>query len=487
MLGRLSADEQSSATNQGIKKVDLVRVQDFRQGSGVVRADGIVQSRGQAELKSQLSAPVATVPVSVGSPVYAGQIILTLQNADIEAQLEQAKASLDLAKGQYYTGGVSVDSAKRSMLDKIRDAYNKGSEIVNAQIDPILENNDGKGGRLSSIIVDSALSNQLISKRIDLIGILFEWKVLVGSLTSDSTIDQLSAAAGISQKNLTTIDDLLSDISEGLNESAKFATVYSADSISGWKVTVAGARSSVSLLTSALIGASSSLTSSFASYDTTATAQVALAEAGVRNLKAQLDKTMIRSPIDGKVAALPLGVGELATPGAIVATVVGQSGLEVKAYASGEDLNRIKIGAPVTIAGQTDGQVRSVAPSLGATNRKVEVVIAVYEQDSGDSGLKIGQNVQVLIQGEPQAESVSDATGQARSNSYLLPIQDVKIVPGEAYVYTVDEQSRIKVNPVILGEIKGDFIEVVSGITDDMSIVSPVYELDEGQVVEVEQ
>jgi hypothetical protein len=69
---------------------------------------------------------------------------------------------------------------------------------------------------------------------------------------------------------------------------------------------------------------------------------------------------------------------------------------------------------------------------------------------------------------------------------YTLPIQDVKIVPGDAYVFTVDENSKIKSNPVVLGQVKGDFIEVVGGLTDDMNIVSPVYELDPGQKVTAE-
>jgi hypothetical protein len=31
--------------------------------------------------------------------------------------------------------------------------------------------------------------------------------------------------------------------------------------------------------------------------------------------------------------------------------------------------------------------------------------------------------------------------------------------------------------------VQGDFVQVTSGITDDMKIVSPVYELEEGQSV----
>lgn len=56
-------------------------------------------------------------------------------------------------------------------------------------------------------------------------------------------------------------------------------------------------------------------------------------------------------------------------------------------------------------------------------------------------------------------------------------------MPGAAYVFTVDDSSKIVKNPVILGKIQGDFVEITSGITSEMKIVSPVYELEEGNEV----
>jgi hypothetical protein len=62
----------------------------------------------------------------------------------------------------------------------------------------------------------------------------------------------------------------------------------------------------------------------------------------------------------------------------------------------------------------------------------------------------------------------------------------VKIIPGEAYVFTLDNDSKIVKNPVIIGKINGDFIEIMSGIINNMNIVTPVYELEEGEKVIVE-
>jgi hypothetical protein len=90
----------------------------------------------------------------------------------------------------------------------------------------------------------------------------------------------------------------------------------------------------------------------------------------------------------------------------------------------------------------------------------------------------------VLIQVDKDF-SKNDQNMATKDNIYKLPIQNVKIVPGDAYVFTV-EDSIIKKNQVTLGEVQGDFIEVVGGLSDDMDIVTPVYELDEGEEVVIE-
>jgi len=480
LIGRKLGSSDTVVVDKSEKTVVLVNALSFREGSDTVRANGIIESRGQADLKSQMSATVSVTNGAIGDSVYAGQTILELQNSDIKAQLEQAKASLALAQGQYYTGGVSLDSARGNALNVVRDAYLKGYDAVNTDIDPLLNNTDGNGSHLSTIITDSALSNKITAARIDLIAILRDWKTTTDSLSASSSVDILNSSIKLSLKNIVAIDSLLANISEALNDSAQHSTPAFTVFLNSWKGIVSGARASISGASQSLSASEAVLTGAGASYSSTAPAQVAAAKAGVDNLEAQLAKTIIRSPIDGKIAALPIGIGELATPGQLLATVVGDSGIEVKAYASGDDLSRIKVGAPVTIQSNMKGTVKSVAPNVSDVNRKVEVIVSVDQ--TATSSLVIGQNVQVAIQAS-KIQTVRSSISSDQKNIYLLPIQDVKIIPGNAFVYTVDGDSKIKKNAIVLGNINGDFVEVVEGITDDMDIVSPVYELDEGEVV----
>ena len=481
LAGRAASQKTPAANTSGIKQVTLVNAATFREGQASVSADGTVESHSQADLKAQTSAPISSVSVAIGDSVYPGQVLVELSNSDIRAQLAQAQASLAVAEGQFQTGTVSLSSAKQSVIDKLRDAYNKTYAAVYSTAEPILFNNNGNGGRLTSFSSDQQLNSDLTAGDTDVKTDLTSWKSIDDSLDVSTSTASIMSALTIAQKSMDTANTVINDMTKIMNTNSVYANQSFATILAGWQSAVSGARDSMSAATQALTAAKMALDTANSSQGGSANAQIAAAQAGVSNLQAQLAKTIITSPIYGKVSALPLREGELASPGTLVASVIGNdSGLVVKAYVSGEDLSRIHKGAQAVIQdqGTTTGTVSNVAPGVDPTTRKAEVDIDV--NDPTASKLVIGDTVNVSI----SAPNLTAAP--AASAAYILPIQDVKIDPGAAYVFTVDQDSKIVSNPVTLGPIQGDFVEVTSGMNDGMNIVSPVYELDAGQQVTVQ-
>jgi multidrug efflux pump subunit AcrA (membrane-fusion protein) len=477
IAGRMaSSSKVTDTTGSNTKQVTLVDVRTFRTGLSTVSADGIVESISQVDLKSQLSAPLATVNTAIGSFVSAGQVIAELQNADIRAQLDQARATLTLAQSQYSTSGIGLISARRSAIEAVRSSYAKADDVVNVQVEDMLSKDIGSVTRLSQVIVDPNLRDKVILSHEELQQtILPSWKSRVDTLSESSTESQILDVISISRNNLDRINTLLDNVVTAINIVSNDSPQSLITVFTTWKSTVTNLRSSVTSTVNGLTSAESGLVSAGVSKSSAAEAQISSAQAGVRNLEAQLAKTIIRAPISGRIAALPLRTGELASPGQLIATIVGSGGLQIKAYTSGEDLIRLERGAHATIDGTISGTVATVAPSVNQTNKKVEVNIAV----NGISNLVVGQTVPVLIEAKTIVTPIGNAT-------YLLPMQNVKIVPGEAYVLTVDADSKIVKNPVTLGEVRGEFVEVKSGLTDDMQIVSPVYELNPGETVKIQ-
>ncbi len=466
MAGRNKVVDNSQSN---IKKVSLVSVSDFRNNQSKVSADGIVESVSQVDLKSQISAPISVVNVSVGDSVSVGQTIAVLQNADIKAQLDQARAGLQLAQGQYSSTGASLESARKNSLETLRSSYLTADEIINIKIAQSLYESTGGSPTLSSFISDRKLSESIRDKYLALKSGFTDWKANIDSLTINSKNSEVEAVISLSQTNLNKINSLLDDISLSLNDAVKGIKDPGTYAVfASWQSMVNEARSSANTANKSLTSTESGLSSS--------AAQISSAQAIVRNLEAQFAKTIITSPISGKIASLPLRTGELAQPGQLIATVVGGGGLQIKAYASGEDFSRIKNGAKVLIQGKITGTVVNVAPSVNVINKKVEVKISV--DDSNTNELVVGQNVTLSISTDEQLNN--------KNNNYSLPIQNVKIIPGDAFVYTLDSESKIVKNPVVLGKVQGDFVEIISGINPDMMIVTPVYEIEEGEKVVVQ-
>lgn len=470
IFNRISSSKKSSDNSlSNIKQVNLVDVKDYRDDISNISTDGVVESVSQVDIKSQVSAPISKINFSIGDYVNKGQIIIELQNADIRAQLEQAYANLELVKGQYSSGDTVIDSTKKSVIDRIKDAYTKTNDIVNAQIGQFLYNGNPYNFQLQSFITDYSIGDRLSSKWSDSLNALRDWKNSIEILSDKSSQIEVDKALSIAQKSISIISDFIDILSEALVNATNSSNQTTLNLISTWKTTATLARTNINT-------SISSLTSSGLSIVTNQ-AQILSAEAGIKNLKAQLAKTIIISPINGKIASLPLRVGEFSSLGQLLTTIVGEGGLQIKAYASSEDLDRIQKDANVNIQDNIKGIVTSVAPSVNQINKKVEIIISI--KDPEKSGLVVGQNIRAFIQ------SVK-SNNNSNNNSYIIPIQNVKIIPGDAYVFTIDNNSKVIKNRVILGEIKGDFVEIKSGITDDMKIISPVYELEEGEKVKIE-
>lgn len=481
--GRMGSNSNNNENTKTLKQIQLVNASEFRTDKTTISANGVVESHSQVDIKSQTSAPISSIHVSIGEQVYPGQVMIEMENNDIRSQLAQAEAALAIAIGQKNTSVISLESAKQGAIDKVNDAYIKSYDAVITQAEQILLNKDGARGRLLSSSVDQKIDSEITDLYIDLKNYFPKWKNITSSLDSSDSTETILNAIKVSEQQISKINTLLNDMSIILNNMNDYVTPVLLSSLNTWKGIVSGEKVAISLTSQSLTAAKLSLLSANESESSVSRAQVNSAYAGVDALKAQYNKTIIRSPIKGKVSSLPLREGEYASPGILIASIIGnQTGLILKVYISGDDLNRISTGALVTIQNRVNndnreitGKVSNIAPGIDSITKKAEVIIEIDDPDN--SNLIVGQNISVLI------KTTGNSLVDTNKVTYLLPIQNVKIIPGSAFVYTLDSNSKIVRNDVILGNVKGEYVEVKQGITDDMKIVSPVYELDEGQEV----
>jgi RND family efflux transporter MFP subunit len=209
-----------------------------------------------------------------------------------------------------------------------------------------------------------------------------------------------------------------------------------------------------------------------------AQAQILIAQGQVQAASAAYENTLIKTPFDGDISALPVKLADLVTAGQKIVSVVNQGGLQIKVFVSAGDLAFIKTGAVVQIGDtKATGTVSNIAGSVDASTKTAEADIAVT--NPADSGLTVGQNVAVIILG---------GSATVQNDEYILPLQAVKLTPDDkAFVYILDSSGKAQEVAVTIGSVDGEHVEVTSGLSNDMQIVSNAYDVSAGDTVEIQK
>jgi HlyD family secretion protein len=133
------------------------------------------------------------------------------------------------------------------------------------------------------------------------------------------------------------------------------------------------------------------------------------AEAQVRLIGVQLDRTVIRAPFAGTVTRKSVELGEVVTSGTAVCTVTDLRDLKVKVYLPERHLSAVNINQPVEIAvdgagvREATGRVRSIASTAEflpknvetADDRAFQVFAVRVAVDAPAADIKPGMNVSV--------------------------------------------------------------------------------------------
>ena len=158
-------------------------------------------------------------------------------------------------------------------------------------------------------------------------------------------------------------------------------------------------------------------------------AALAAARSEQAGAAALVEKTHIRSPLDGVVLKADAKTGETVAPSPdqVLVTAGDTSGLRVKAEVDARDVGRVKVGQQAIVRvdafqGQDfSGHIASISPTLsapelgglGAARRTDIDVLQIYVDLDPNSPLIPGLRVDVFFKAEPGAAAVSNPTPAA--------------------------------------------------------------------------
>jgi multidrug efflux pump subunit AcrA (membrane-fusion protein) len=363
LFGRKKTAEQNYA---------IVRRGDLQQEVSVT---GHVKPAKSADLAFERGGKVARVYVKIGDNVRAGQILVSLENSDISAQLLQAEAGLEAAKarlGELQKGTrpeeisryrTALQSAKDQAVADLQNDYDSAltamSSAASIAKNSLMVLTDIQFAHYSGTDQDSNnvadAKAAAVSELLGVAGAGRSASSLISSFSGgafglvqtavlnpthnniDITLDKLLSAMQkvrdalyiIPITNDFTLTEKTNLNTEKTNINAQISTVSGkAQAIAVQKAAndsaIAAAEQTLNL---ALAG---STPEQIAAQEAT----VKSAEANVANYSAQLAKTIIYSPITGVVTKQEAKVGEIMAAGMTVVSVISEKQFEIEAYIS---------------------------------------------------------------------------------------------------------------------------------------------------------
>jgi HlyD family secretion protein len=432
---------------------------------------------------------VSRVDKTVGMKVTKGQLIAQLNANDLGAQASQAKANL--AAQQAKLDGVRAGSrpediaASQAALDKANqdlaniyagitdassDAYAKGNDAIRVQVDPLF--NDDETTRPQLTFSTNYPVDAVTTKRASASLILNNWQQAgQESLLSANIAD------------LAKLRDILDVISKSLDQSLN----VSATTLATYKSSLSTAQAEVNTASKALNTilqniASQKLTisqlqaqldlkraGSTISDISAQEAQVASAQAALQSAYAKLENTRIVSPINGIITKIDAKIGQLATTGTPLVSIISDNAFEVDALISEIDIGKVAVGNVVSMTldafpGETfTGTVFYIDPAQTASDGVVGYKIKI-NFDTTDPRMKSGLTCNI------------DIKTRSKENVLILPQYAILQNDDGVFVQIIDTESKkvkTKDIPVTLGlQDQDGNVEIVSGVTPGQEVIN---------------
>jgi membrane fusion protein (multidrug efflux system) len=201
----------------------------------------------------------------------------------------------------------------------------------------------------------------------------------------------------------------------------------------------------------------------------TAQARARSAEAAVSSLRATIAKKTIRAPFDGRIAIRQIELGQAVSPGTPLASLQSVTPIHADFWLPQQALADLRSGQRVRMRIDTfpdarwDGEITTVNPEVDVATRNVRVRATFPNQDGR---LRPGMfaNVEVL--------------SSERRPVLVIPATAAIFAPYGDSVFVIEEkqgdaqQAIARQKFVRLGERRGDFVEVVSGLEPGEVVVS---------------
>ncbi len=418
-----------------------------------ITMSGQVESEFKADLATRVMGRVSSVLVREGDSVRKGQLLATLESADLNAGISQAQANLNAAQAGYHN---AVTAA--SMEQKMSDAR---IAVAKSRIQQAQSGIESAKARLQ--LVQSGPRKQERAQ-------------------AGLAVEQAKAAYELAASNLRRNKSLLDDgaISKQIFDqtqmqydvaNAQLRSAQQAQSMSdegSRQEDISTAHEGLRQAEAELVTAKQGLTQALASAGQVKVRQqeVKVAQSGIMQMNAAKQMATvnrsyaeIRAPFNGIVTARLIDNGSLANPGAPLLKIEGGK-MRFLATVPESNLKAVKTGQQLPVFIQALGM---------SISGKVSEIPAVANPATHTAVVKLDI---------PAKRAKSGMFGRAElpvgsAMRLLVPQSAVWSRDGLSYLYTVEgeDSKKLSLRIVTVGEPVGDMLPVLSGVERGANVV----------------
>ncbi|MEB3754715.1 HlyD family efflux transporter periplasmic adaptor subunit [Acinetobacter sp. MD2(2019)] len=310
--------------------------------SGTEETDNAYVGADTAQITSMVSGQVAKVLVQDTQQVHAGDVLVQIDDRDAKIALAQAEASLAKAKRQYKQSSANSSSLDSQILVSSDAISSAQAQVAKAQADFDKANQDL--ARRNTLAASGAISKEELS-------------------TANSTAQTARAALDVAKAGLAQAQS---------NRKAAQSNLAANNAL------IAGTNEN-------------------------STPDVLAAEAQVQQAQLDLERTIIRAPVDGVVTNRNVQIGQRVAPGSVVMSVVPIAELYVNANFKESQLAKVKVGQKATLTSDLYGSKvvfnGTVVGFSGGTGAAFALIPA---QNATGNWIKVVQRLPVRIALDPK-------------------------------------------------------------------------------------
>lgn len=464
----------------------------------VVSVTGNTTPVNSLDLAFQTGGTIAAVYKNAGDTVNAGDVLVRLDTSGLQAQLAQAQASVDSAQATLenmqagatpqsiqvsqaavVTAQQSLENAYAGVGNAVEAAFAKANDAVRNEISPFYSNAESNDPQLTFTLDNQQVLNNANFERIGASTELNTWQNELNALSADSPTSTLDQALVNATNHLTVIENLLTTdataVVDAVNLSASTITAYQADVANA--ITEADeAASSISTTSQTIASDEAAVAQAEAQLNVTLAgstpqaiaaqqAQVESAQANEQSVQVEIDNDSLVSPIDGVVTTQNAKVGEIATAGETLTSIISANNLEVDADVPETDIGKVAINDPVMMTFDAfpnqnfTGKVFYIDPAQTVVGGVVDYLVK-SSLDPTSSTIKSGLTANLNIE------------TQTDQNALILPQYAIIQNASGTFVDILQNNQETQV-PVTLGiQDQNGNVEVTSGVTAGEQVIN---------------